>query len=453
MHGLLQSRHQIPELHRSPLAWRSLQSAVISTGLLLGIVSAPHTVVAAPLSGTFKGEAYGTFASAVVGPIATTLGKTAYLPCPCQGTNGATQQTSVNALSAGLGGSVLTANAVTSTVYGLKTSSTAKVTNTSTVAGVNLLNGLITATAIKAVANASATATDIIVNATGSTFVDLVVAGVPVAANPSPGTRLTLPGIGSVVLNKATKSGKSSTAKQITVEMLTVEVAFANSLGLPVGARIVVAHAIAGYARSVLPFSVGGQAFAASANAAIGNAIKNKIGKAALVTIGCDGTAGKTKTNTVANLDVGSTLRIGTGNTTAFGGPDGSGTIARTTATVENASLLSLPVVGALVKLTAITVVAEDRYNGSLHTRSTAGTKFVGLQIAGLNLPVNVAPNFRVNLPFGYVVVNEQSIPAAGKKGVMYVNGLKIVITGANVLGLPVGSQITVARAEATAQR
>lgn len=35
----------------------------------------------------------------------------------------------------------------------------------------------------------------------------------------------------------------------------------------------------------------------------------------------------------------------------------------------------------------------------------------------------------------------------------MSVNGLRIVITATNVLGLPVGSQITVAHAEASAQR
>ena len=112
-----------------------------------------------------------------------------------------------------------------------------------------------------------------------------------------------------------------------------------------------------------------------------------------------------------------------------------------------------MPVLGALVHFTAIKVVAEDKYNGSLHTRSTAGTQFTGLKIAGLSLPINVAPNFRVNVPlFGYVIVNEQTIPAANKKGFMVVNGLKIVIETA-LLGLPVGSQIVVAHAEASAQR
>ena len=120
---------------RRPPAWRCLQSVLFSVCLLTGFALTPHNVLAAPLSGTFKGEAYGTLATALVGPIATILGKTAYLPCPCQGTNGATQQTSVNALSAGLGGRVLTANVVTSTVYGLKTTSTATATNTSTVTG------------------------------------------------------------------------------------------------------------------------------------------------------------------------------------------------------------------------------------------------------------------------------------------------------------------------------
>ena len=106
--------------------------------------------------------------------------------------------------------------------------------------------------------------------------------------------------------------------------------------------------------------------------------------------------------------------------TTAFGGLDGSGTIARTTATIENAGLLKVPLVGALVRFTAITVVAEDKFNGSVHTRSTAGTQFVGLKVAGINLPINVAPNFRVNIPlFGYVIINEQKIPAANKKGIM----------------------------------
>ena len=73
---------------------------------------------------------------------------------------GSIKQNNITSLSAGLGGTVLKAGAVTSTVFARKTAAnTAEVSNTSTIAGVNLLNGLITATAIKAVANTNANAT------------------------------------------------------------------------------------------------------------------------------------------------------------------------------------------------------------------------------------------------------------------------------------------------------
>jgi hypothetical protein len=49
----------------------------------------------------------------------------------------------------------------------------------------------------------------------------------------------------------------------------------------------------------------------------------------------------------------------------------------------------------------------------------------------------------------GYVVLNEQ--PPAGK-GQVQVNGLHIVVTTGNTLDLPVGVEIFVAHAEATAR-
>ena len=227
------------------------------------------------------------------------MGKTAYLPCPCAGTNGVIKQNNITSLSAG--GTLLNAGAVTSTVFARKTATnTAEVSNTSTIAGINLFNGLITATTIKAVANTNANATTITSNATGSQFVNLVIGGVPISANPTPGTTIALAGVGSVVLNKVTITGTNAKMRNIVVDMLTIEVAPGNVVGLPLGAKIVVAHATSGFVRNVLPAFVGGEAYAAAANATVGSVIQNKIGKAALVSIGCDGTGGVTKTNTVA---------------------------------------------------------------------------------------------------------------------------------------------------------
>ena len=67
----------------------------------------------------------------------------------------------VNDLQAGDNGKVLKATATLSTVFTQKTATTATIQDTSTIAGLNLLNGLITATTVKAVANVAATASSI----------------------------------------------------------------------------------------------------------------------------------------------------------------------------------------------------------------------------------------------------------------------------------------------------
>ncbi len=445
-------REPRPLAQRARRSWsRLFASGLVAAGLAATAAGlAPGKAAAAAPQGAFRGEAYGTFATGVAGPVATTLGKSAYLPCPCQGTFGQTKLNNVTALAAGTLGNVLKADAVTSTVFARKTGTAAEVTNTSTIAGLNLLGGLITATTVKSVASTTATATATSSNATGTTFVNLTINGREIAADVAPNSRVELPGIGTVVLNKRVVVGNGQPVQTIVVEALTVEVKTANSFGLPVGAKIVVAHAISGFSRTTVQTFVGGQAYAASANAAIGSVLRNQIGKAALVTIGCEGTGGKTLTNNVASLAVGTTLRTGTGVTTAFGGPNGGGsTIARTTARVESASLLN-----GLISFAAITAVAEDRFSGGLHTRSASGTQILGLRVLGLPVAATVAPNTRIDLPLlGFVIVNERIIPAASANGVTQVNGLRIVVNTANSLGLPVGSEIIVAHADANARR
>jgi hypothetical protein len=71
---------------------------------------------------------------------------------------------------------------------------------------------------------------------------------------------------------------------------------------------------------------------------------------------------------------------------------------------------------------------------------------------ARVPVPFDVAPNTRIDLPLlGRVVVNEQIVPTQGGK--TQVNGLHIVITRANTLGLAVGSEIVIAHADTKAQR
>jgi hypothetical protein len=233
-------------------------------GLLIGVMvvfgaTATQSDAATLLKGSFRGNAYATFANAEAGPVATQLGRSAFQPCPCQGTNGKTLSNTVDSVQAGENGEVLKANVTLSTVFTDKTANSARVKNTSKVVGLNALDGLIKAKAIKAVANTSATSSSIKSSPKGSEFVNLVIAGQEIEADVAPNTEVPLDGIGHVLLKSVKKGGNGERLSTITVEMLTIVVEEENEFGLPVGSRIVVAHAFSGFARNEPEVIVGGK--------------------------------------------------------------------------------------------------------------------------------------------------------------------------------------------------
>src|SRR3954451_20995321 len=85
--------------------------------------------------------------------------------------------------------------------------------------------------------------------------------------------------------------------------------------------------------------------------------------------MGCLGTDGKTLANDVGALAAGNVLLFGAGQTTAFGGPGGGGTIARTTARVTDLSAL-----GGLIPADAITAVAQETYAGGKRARPASAS-------------------------------------------------------------------------------
>ena len=98
---------------------------------------------------------------------------------------------------------------------------------------VNVLNGLITATAVLALATTTGEGSD----SYGSSFADLVVGGVSVA-EPAPNTRVNLPGVGYVVLNEQITTGSG-----ITVNMIHVFLQQTGLLGLKPAGEIIVGSA------------------------------------------------------------------------------------------------------------------------------------------------------------------------------------------------------------------
>ena len=426
--------------------FRRLTAAIVGVGL--ATVGGAASAQASNLPGTFSGNAYASYANVTAGPLAVGLGQSAYIPCPCQGTGGKVVSNSIAELAVGTGGAVLKLGAAVSSTKTTKTSGTAEVTDTSQITGVKLLGDLITADAITAVADVSATASKITPSAAGSGFVNLKVAGQSINVNVAPNTVISLVGLGKVTLRK-TVSSSSASSGSMKVEMISIAVNSANSYGLPVGVTVVVGHALSGFNRTQPTAVVGGQAYGASANVTVGSVLRAKIGQPALVTIPCLGTGGKILTNNVNATSVAGLLSLGASTTTAFGGDQTSGQttvrVARTTTTVAGVSLL-----GGLIGATAITSVAQETVTGSVRSRSTSGTSFADLKVLGLSLPVHVTPNTTINLPLlGKVVVNEQIVPTSGGKTI--VNGLHITVTTANLLGLPVGSEIVVGHADAYA--
>lgn len=102
---------------------------------------------------------------------------------------------------------------------------------------------LIKATLIRSQANSSATATSRSSSATGTQFVDLVVAGVPISGTPPPNTTITLPlGLGFVVLNEQVPDGPEAGHTGLTVRAIRAVITLPLAPLLR-GAEVIVAEA------------------------------------------------------------------------------------------------------------------------------------------------------------------------------------------------------------------
>jgi hypothetical protein len=284
-------------------------------------------------------------------------------------------------------------------------------------------------------------------SAEGSSFLGLKILGRSIPADVAPNTTIALPGIGSVTLRKTERRGNFSRFGTLTVEMISVSILETNNLGLAVGARIVVGRAVAGFDRHEVSVAVGGRAYATSANADIGEDLQNRIGKAAAIGMGCEGTRGHTRTRNIAGLAIPGVLTLAVGETTAFGGPTAAGAVARTTAEVKDVQLL-----GGLVRLGAVRAVAHQEVVSGIRTSSAEGTRVLGLRIAGLPLGDVTRQNIRLTVPLvGSLFVNEVVAPAPGSRRGLRVNGVRLVV---ELLGgfLPIGSEIILAHASSMAR-
>lgn len=416
----------------------SLLIVVSIIALSAGSASASTVAPAASgaLPGVVNGDAYGGYLKTPVGSSVASVGPLFPASLGCNIANH-----TVSATGAALKlGTFASSGAVTDTVTSTHTTTTAAVHANATVQSANILSGLITADNVTADAFSHATATAATSHG-GATFVNLVVLGVPITANPAPNTTIALPGLGSMVLNEQTGPINGVNHTHISVNAIDINVTLSNNLGLPIGTHIIIAHATSSFDRtSVLAF-VTAKAYGVLGVAKVGSAFV-KSGPAALATIGCTGGNKTVSVTSVTLAGVGST---GTITDKAFGKITSAGPNANSSSNVQNVQLLN-----GTVTAGAVTTTAQAAFSSGKGSAS-ATTTLLNATVLGVSLSAHPAPNTRITIPgLGYVVVNEQKSTITSKHATASVDAFDIVVTMSNSFGLPIGTHIIVAHANAS---
>jgi hypothetical protein len=117
----------------------------------------------------------------------------------------------------------LAAESLASITTGVIGENAASAQSSSTLQNVNILNGLITAKAVRGLASSASNGSTATSNAAGSGFVGLVVNGIALLDGaPAPNSQIALPGVGTVTLNEQIPRGDGRTTSGLTVNMIHV---------------------------------------------------------------------------------------------------------------------------------------------------------------------------------------------------------------------------------------
>lgn len=305
-------------------------------------------------------------------------------------------------------------------------------------AGVKLLGGLITASAV------DTTATVTFANGTSTaqartTFVGLKIVGVSLPVTIPPNFGVSLKGIATIALNgvgtaTAADGRAVANASGLYVKLLTAQG------GLPAGTQVFVtpaqAQIVDGVPAAGLP--IYGAAYATQVHASALGSLSAYSGPTALNVLQGGGTDGTDRVDSTARADIPGVASIGTVQTTVNGYSRLSGSAATTTVDVADVNLL-----GGLVRADALRGTASVSRLPGAPAEVSARTTIVNLVIAGRAIPVDVAPNTRISVGnIAVVTINARTTSANAAS----VRLLDITLTTAG-FGLPVGAEIEVGTA------
>jgi hypothetical protein len=416
---------------------------ILGLGLAFGLGPAAHTATPPAQVGTSSGfqfvaDAYGTQATLgnvfVAGKTAlSTLGACGIVTPPVHDENTVASADATPLFTTGV---INTTADGTEPVAGtLQAMATADVFDASLL--ITAVGGVITADEIKAVSTTTHDATGFHTSAVGSTFVNLVVAGVPIVGLPAPNTDIPLVGFGHVVLNEQITKMKPTSAS-FTVNMIHVFITQANVLNIPIGTQIIVSHATSGLTSGVQG-TLDGQAYGTKATVA--RVITS--GPSALIKMACLGTNGRLKTNSIAQVQVPGLFSVGEVVDTALGTVNSTSAVGELTSTVEGVDVVTSLVTASLVKADA----HASNINGAL-TFSDDGSMFVDLHVSGFpNIHDDVPPNTSLHIVGLGTLWLHRIIQTSNS---IEVRMIELIVTEANGFGISIGTDIQVAVAQAS---
>jgi hypothetical protein len=418
-----------------------------ATGILLLLsTTALPAAAASQLPGQFSGEAWGSRANAAAGSLATSMGKSAFIPCACEGTNGEVRTNTTGNVDGG--DSYRSGKVVTTAQAEKRPQLRAFAQTTSKVSNVRALSGLITAQSMQAVTTVHADQSTITPSFAGSSITGLKINGQPTTVNP--GQRVPLAGFGYVVFNSAHVFHSPSGIVGAQAEMMRIVITRQNDLNIPVGSVITSTHASVAYTREESTHLLSAAAWGSAAHSTSSD-VTNRFGRSAPAYVGCltRGADSATASNQVSSTSYPGALATGSVVNHAEGQISSSLTSTQATSRMENVNLF-----GGVLTADVIKAVSSSSVDGSGGHASFAGSKFVNLQVLGHAIGDNVAPNTTIPVPgIGSLTLYATTRSVGSNEAHSLVDMVVLHVNQANSQGIPAGTDITLAHAQANATR
>jgi len=273
------------------------------------------------------------------------------------------------------------------------------------IAGISLLNGLITANAIET--EATATIRNGEVSRTGGTkFIGVKVGNTKIPLNVAKNTAIVIPGVLSVVVNevRGQLGGDALIKSQATGLHITL---LKPQAGLSAGASIELTPTMA---RILLPVPIEGDpafgyAYSTRVGVHVGDAVNVLSAPTGIVICPAGGTNGADLTNSTARAVLPGVLKVNALTNTANANVTDDLTDATMTAHIG-----AVDVLNGLITLNAVNATAHVNKVGSNQPTKDANATILGLKIAGKAIPIGVDPNTVIEVPgLVKVIINEQT--------------------------------------------